>query len=86
MMIDHVETVSTDPYPNWDGDRPSCFGLFTCISPRCKGCPVAFNCSKDSGSKIVHEVMVNAKLRNIERYRERDLDCSLDVDGCIIFH
>jgi hypothetical protein len=69
-----------------DGSRLPCYGLFTCISERCKRCPSAFICSKDSGSRMAHKVMIKAKLGIIQDYEERGLDCSLTMDGKILFH
>mgnify|MGYP001265985431 CR=1 FL=1 len=69
-----------------DDLRLPCYGLFTCISERCKSCPSAFICSKDSGSQMAYKAMIKAKLRIIQDYEERGLDSSLTIDGKILFH
>lgn len=65
---------------------PGCYGMFTCISNKCKSCPSAFECARDSGSSIAHVVMVKAKLRIVADYRERGLNPILTDDGKIEFH
>lgn len=40
-----------------------CYGLFTCIAEKCKSCPLAFDCSRDSGSKVAYRVMIRAQFR-----------------------